>query len=72
MTEIQTLIRSATRRLTAARFLETLAGGAVLGLAALMLWTLAMKAVPALGTVWWIPASVAAGMVLILAVARAL
>ena len=72
MTEIQTLIRSATRRLTVARFLETLAGGAVLGLAALMVWALATKAVPALGTPWWIPASVAAGVVLVIAVARAL
>ena len=72
MTEIQSLIRSATRRLTLARFLETLAGGAVIGLAMLMLWALATKAVPALASPWWIPASVTAGLVLLLALARAL
>ena len=72
MNEIQTLIRLATRRLTLARFLETLAGGAVVGLAALLLWALATKAVPLLVTPWWVPAAIVAAVVTIIAIARAL
>ena len=70
MIEIQNLIRLATRRLMLARFLETLANGAVLGLAVLLLWVLVSKAVPSLVFPWWIPASIVAATVLVAAVLR--
>ncbi|MFB0984936.1 MAG: hypothetical protein QMB94_01470, partial [Phycisphaerales bacterium] len=70
MTEIQNLIRLATRRLMLARFLETLANGAVIGLATLLLWVLLSKAFPVMAIAWWIPAALVAGFVLAAAVIR--
>ena len=72
VTEIQNLIRLATRRLMLARFMETLANGAVLGFALLLVWVLVSKAVPSLVMEWWIPAAVVAVGVFATAVIRSL
>ena len=64
MNEIERLIRIAGRRWRLARFLETLVIGTEFALAALIIWVLVAKSVPAVLLPIWIPLTIA-GLVVI-------